>query len=124
LATLLIKPKNLSAAEMDRMVRSVDFVRVADWLNAYVVKKHPGKEALRQAWMTADDRWAARAGWSLTSERRKEPEGLDLPALLAHRSEMGGAAPEVQWTMNSCLANRSTSSANARSPSEDLWNLP
>jgi len=106
LATLLIQPKKLSAQEMDRMVRSITFVRVADWLNAYVVRQHPDKEALRQAWMAADDRWAARAGWDLTAERiAKSPDGLDLPALLARiESEMGGAAPEVQWTMNFCLA--------------------
>ena len=106
LAILLIKPKNLSAAEMDRMVRSATFAQVADWLNSYIVKKHPDKETLRQGWMAADDPWAARAGWSLTSERiARSPEGLDLPALLERiESEMGGAAPEVQWTMNSCLA--------------------
>src|SRR5436190_16420010 len=40
LATLLIKPKNLSADELDRLVRSVTFVHVADWLNSYVVKQH------------------------------------------------------------------------------------
>ena len=106
LAILLIKPKNLSSDEMDRMVRSVSFAQVADWLNSYVVKNHPDKEALRQAWMADDDPWAARAGWSLTSERiAKSPEGLDLPALLDRiESEMGSAAPEVQWTMNFCLA--------------------
>jgi len=106
LATLLIKPKNLSREAMDRMVRSVDFVQVADWLNSYVVKKHPTKEALRQAWMIDDDPWAARAGWSLTAERiDKNPDDLDLPALLERiESEMSGAAPEVQWTMNFCLA--------------------
>src|SRR4030095_10265655 len=38
LAILLITPKNLSRKQMDRMVRSVDFVQVADWLNSYVVK--------------------------------------------------------------------------------------
>ena len=93
LATLLIKPKNLSADEMDRMVRSVTFVQVADWLNSYVVKQHPDKETLRQEWMATDDRWAARAGWSLTAERVvKSPEGLDLPALLDRiESEMGNA---------------------------------
>ncbi len=106
LAILLMEPKSLSDTEMDRMVRSVDFAQVADWLMSYVVKKHPGKEALRQAWMVADDPWAARAGWGLTSERiSKSPEGLDLPALLDRiESEMGVAAPEVQWTMNFCLA--------------------
>ena len=47
LATLIMKPKSLSADEMDQMVRSVDFVGIADWLNSYVVKNHPEKEALR-----------------------------------------------------------------------------
>ena len=106
LAILLIKPNKLSREEMDRMVRSANFVHVADWLNSYVVKDHPEKEALRQAWMEDDDPWAARAGWSLTSERiAKSPDGLDLPALLDRiESEMGTSAPEVQWTMNFCLA--------------------
>lgn len=82
LAILLINPKKLSGDELDRMVRPARFVQVADWLNAYVVRKYPGKETLRQRWMADGDTWAARAGWSLTSERiGKSPEGLDLPAL-------------------------------------------
>ena len=106
LATLVVTPKKLSAKEMDRMVRSISFVRVADWLISYVVRQHPDKEALRQGWMAADDRWAARAGWDLTPERvAKSPEGLDVPALLARiESEMADADPEVQWTMNNTLA--------------------
>jgi 3-methyladenine DNA glycosylase AlkD len=108
LATLLIKPEKLSAKEMGRIVRSISFVRVADWLNSYVVAKHPDKEALRQEWMAADelDRWAARSGWHLTAERvAKAPDGLDLAALLDRiESEMAGAEPEVQWTMNNTLA--------------------
>jgi 3-methyladenine DNA glycosylase AlkD len=106
LAILLIKPKDLSAKEMDRMVRSVTIPWVADWLNNYVVKKHADKETLRQKWMGDDDRWAARAGWALTAERVvKSPEGLDPPALLDRiETEMGNADPVVQWTMNSALA--------------------
>jgi len=106
LAILLINPKNLPGDELDRLVRSVGFVQVADWLNSYLVKKYPDKETLRQRWMADDDPWIARAGWSLTSERiGKNPEGLDLPALLDRiESEMGDAAPEAQWTMNFCLA--------------------
>ena len=34
LATLLFEPKKLFAEAMDRMVRSISFVRVADWLNS------------------------------------------------------------------------------------------
>jgi len=106
LATLLIEPNKLSAESMGRMVRSITFVRVADWLNSYVVAKHPDKEALREDWVDADDRWVARAGWHLTAERVSEnPDGLDLPALLDRiESEMADAVPEVQWTMNNTLA--------------------
>jgi 3-methyladenine DNA glycosylase AlkD len=106
LSTLLIETKKLSAEAMDRMVRSISFVRVADWLNSYVVAKHPDKEKLRGDWMTVDDRWAARAGWHLTAERvAMNPDGLDLPALLDRiESEMADAVPEVQWTMNNTLA--------------------
>ena len=101
-AILVIKPKKLTAEEVDRMVRSVDCVQVADWLSSYVVKKHPDHESLRSEWMGTDDRWAARAGWSLTATRVvKSPDGLDLSALLDRiEAEMGNAAPEVQWTMN------------------------
>src|SRR5262249_29654298 len=69
LAVLLVKPKDLSAKEVDRLVRSISFAHVADWLISYVVKQHADKETLRQEWMATDDRWAARAGWSLTAER-------------------------------------------------------
>jgi 3-methyladenine DNA glycosylase AlkD len=106
LATLLIRPEKLSAKELDRMVRSISFSRVADWLISYVVRQHPEKEALRRDWMASDDRWAARAGWDLTAEKvAKDPEGLDPAALLDRlEAEMAGAAPEAQWTMNSTLA--------------------
>jgi 3-methyladenine DNA glycosylase AlkD len=106
LAALLIKPKTLSAEDVDRLVRSISFAHVADWLISYVVKPHADKETLRQGWMADGDRWAARAGWSLTAERVvKSPDGLDLKALLDRiESEMGTADPVVQWTMNGALA--------------------
>jgi len=106
LAILLLKPADLSRAELDRMVRSADFPQLADWLSSYVVKEHPEKEALRQVWMEDADPWAARAGWSLTAGRvARSPEGLDLPALLDRiEAELAGAAAPAQWTMNTCLA--------------------
>jgi len=106
LATLIIKPKALSADELDRIVRSAAFSHVADWLNSYVVKQHPDRESLRQRWMTDQDPMAARAGWSLTAERvAKGPDGLDVVSLLDRiESEMGSAHALAQWTMNSTLA--------------------
>ncbi len=106
ITTLLILAKDLSAAEMEAMVRSVTVVQLAEWLHSYVIKEHPDKETLRQKWMTIKDPMAARAGWRLTAGRvAKRPEGLDLTALLKRiESEMAIADPLVQWTMNMCLA--------------------
>ena len=105
LATLFVKPKLLSADELDRMTRSTTCAQVADWLNAYVVAKHPAKDLLREQWMQETDRWAARAGWQLTAAAvNKEAGGLDLAALLDRiEKEMPTAKPEVQWTMNNTL---------------------
>ena len=105
LGILLMNPKKLSTDELDEMVRTVNFNQVADWLNAYIVKKHPERESMREEWLADSDPWAARAGWSLTWNRiPKESDGLDLGDLLDRLdSEMGEAAPEAQWTMNFAL---------------------
>lgn len=105
LATLIMKPGSLTAAELDTMTRSTTCAQVADWMNAYVVAQHPEKEALREKWMKDKDPWAARAGWNLTASRvNKDPDGLDLAALLDRiEKEMPKARPEVQWTMNNTL---------------------
>ncbi len=105
LATLVIKPKELSTEELDAMVRSVKYAHLADWLNSYVVKQHPEKEAMRERWMADADPMASRAGWSLTTERvGKSPEGLDLKGLLDRiDAEMGTAPEAARWTMNFCL---------------------
>lgn len=117
-ATLIIKPAELSSAELDAMTRSTTCAQVADWLNAYVVAQHPEKDALRVKWMKDKDRWAARAGWNLTASRVNKgaaakagkgavaaQDDIDPVALLDRiEKEMPKARPEVQWTMNSTLA--------------------
>ncbi len=106
LAILIIKAKQLSAQELDAMVRSLKYSRVADWLNSYVVKIHPANEELRLQWMKDKHPMAARAGWNLTSLAViKKPELLDISALLDRiDKEMATAPPEAQWTMNFSLA--------------------
>jgi 3-methyladenine DNA glycosylase AlkD len=108
LAILLMKPKELSAKELDKMVRTARFAWVADWLNANIVKEQPDadKEKLRLKCMKDDDGWAARAGWNLTASKiGKGADGLDLPALLNRiESEMAESPPETQWAMNAALA--------------------
>src|SRR5688572_21529138 len=106
LACLIVKPKALSAKELNSMVKSIDFVQVADWFNAYILKEHPEKESLREEWQNSNNKWAARSGWSLTAGRiARDSKGLDLIKILDRiESDMPLAAPEVQWTMNSALA--------------------
>lgn len=105
LAVLLMKPKAIPADELDAMVRSVSYSWLADWLNSYVVKLHPDREALREPWMAADEPMKRRAGWSLTADRvAKDPAGLDLSALLDRLEREMPQAPEAaQWTMNATL---------------------
>lgn len=106
LASMIIEPKKLSTKELDEIVSSIDFVQEADWVNAYIVKEHPQKDTLREKWMNSKNIWTARAGWGLMSGRVvREPEGIDLPKLLDRiEKEMPKAPREVQWTMNSALA--------------------
>jgi 3-methyladenine DNA glycosylase AlkD len=106
LALLIITPTDLSASELDKMVRDANAPQLADWINAYIVKEHPDKETLREKWMKADHPWAARSGWSLTAGRvARSPEGLDLEGLLDRiEAEMPTADPATQWTMNNTLA--------------------
>lgn len=107
LALLIMKPKDLTRDNIDRMVRQATFAWLADWLNNYIVKKHPEKESLRTQWMHDADPWAARAGWTLTSERIGQgAEGVDIPAMLSRiEQEMAKVPAPTQWTMNSALAN-------------------
>ena len=106
LAVLIVKPKTLSLQEVEGLVRSNSFLWVSDWLNSYIVKQHPDKEALRLAWEHDLHPMAARAYWSLTAERvQKSPQGLDLSALLDRiEAEMPQAPDAVQWTMNTTMA--------------------
>jgi 3-methyladenine DNA glycosylase AlkD len=116
LATLLAKPKLFAPEELEAMAASVpytpsktatvSYTQVADWLMTNVIRQHPGKEALRQRWMESSHPMLSRAGWSLTTERvSKNPEGLDLGALLDRiEAEVATAPAAAQWTMNYCVA--------------------
>lgn len=105
LAILILDVDALTGKQLDRLVRTTKFSRVADWLAQYVTKKHPDKEALREQWMQVEHPMVARAGWGLTAQRvEKDPRGLDLVALLDRiEAEMGDAPELAQWTMNTCL---------------------
>jgi 3-methyladenine DNA glycosylase AlkD len=122
LSTLIVKPKLLSEDDLERMAASVTYTQVADWLMTNVIKQNSGKEALRRRWMASSHPMLARAGWSLTTERViKEPEGLDLGALLDRiEREMASAPAPAQWTMNYCLAEIGIRFAEHRQRAVDI----
>jgi len=109
LAILIMKPKELSAEQLDTMVREARFAWVADWLHSYIMKVQPDdeKEMLREKWMKKNekDSWAARSGWQLTASKINNGEdGVDVVALLNRiDKEMPRAKPETKWAMNSTL---------------------
>lgn len=106
LALLICRPKAFDRDELDAMLREARTPKVHDWLVNYVVKKNPNAETLRQAWFADPDPVVASAGWALTTERvAKQPDGLDLEALLdVIEADMKGAPDRLQWAMNHCLA--------------------
>ena len=123
-AILIMKPKDLSATELDEMVKSIDYTWLADWFSSYILKDHPDKEKLRTEWLKSDNKWAARAGWGLLAGKvAREPEGIDMAKLLDRiEKEMPKAAPEVQWTMNTTLANIGINHAAYRKRALEIGN--
>lgn len=105
LATLLFKPKELSAEELDAMVREIRSPKLLDWFIVNVVRNSVHAEELRRRWKDESD-LVGRAGWNLTIERViKQAVGLDMEALLDQiEREMKQAPERKQWAMNQCLA--------------------
>ncbi len=106
MAALSIKAAKLSAQELEGLVKAATFPYLADWFHSYVTKEHADVDKLREKWMKSKDKMLLRAGWRLTAGRVvKNAAGLDLVGLLDRiEREMPKAVPEVQWTMNTCLA--------------------
>lgn len=107
LACLVLNPKKFSVEQVDAMAHQLPSWPVTDSFNTSISKLHPQKETLREMWMKSDVDLVRRSGWSLTTERvLKNPEGLDLSALLDQiEAEMGSKSKNIQWTMNYCLAS-------------------
>lgn len=105
LATLIAKPKAFGPDELDAMIGDIRSPKLLDWFITNVVKPGRHAEELRLRWKDKAG-LTGRAGWSLTTDRvAKNPEGLDLDALLEQIEKEMRATPEPkQWTMNHCLA--------------------
>ena len=107
LACLIRDPGELSAADLDKMLPSTNFSRVADWFNSYLLKDRPDQDELRKKWIGTTDKWALRSAWSLTAGfiARRDVRIDPAATLEILEKEMPVAQPEVQWTMNFALAH-------------------
>ncbi|TWT46276.1 DNA alkylation repair enzyme [Phycisphaerae bacterium RAS1] len=114
LAILLMKPRTITTAEIDKMVRAATFVWVADWFNAYIVKEQPvaDKEMLRIKWMEDKDAWAARAGWNLTASR------------IARSAKEAQPAPKGAKAAKRATAVKSSPSRDREGAEGDALDLP
>ena len=118
-AILIMKPKELSVDQLKMLVQTATYGHLADWVNSYLVKQHPEKEALRNVWLAVDanaEPWLARTAWSLTTERvSKSPDGLDIAGVLKRIDNELATAPEpARWTMNFCLGELGINHAEFR----------
>lgn len=118
-AILIMKPKELSVEQLKMLVQTATYGHLADWVNSYLVKQHPEKEALRITWLDVDahvEPWLARTAWSLTTERvSKSPDGLDIAGVLKRIDNELASAPEpARWTMNFCLGELGINHAEFR----------
>ncbi|RRD05454.1 DNA alkylation repair protein [Arachnia propionica] len=106
-ALLVARPKQFTVAELDRWLREAATNKETDWFVSYLAAKSRHAEELRTRWLADPEPRIAAAGWALTTDRVvKNPEGLDLAALLdVIEAEMKDAPERLQWAMNTCLGN-------------------
>ena len=104
-ALLILRPRDVSADELDTMLREARLPKVTDWLVSYLVLPGPHTDELRERWFTDPDPRVAAAGWDLATARVKRGEAGADPARLLDLIEEGilTAPDRLQWAMNTAL---------------------
>jgi len=104
LATLIVKPKLLSADDLDEMMATLTYFKTTDWFVGNVVQNNPHKIELGEKWRTSSDEYFRRAGWSLLTEQILKGSGVDLSATLdIIEAELKDAPYRTQESMNHTL---------------------
>ncbi|WP_367872019.1 DNA alkylation repair protein [Luteolibacter sp. Populi] len=103
LATLLMKPKELSADELDAMMQEVSYFKIADWMITNVVRKTKLAGGMRQRWRDSKKDCVARAGWSLMTDEVVADGSLASATLDTIEKKMKQAPFRTQEAMNYCL---------------------
>jgi 3-methyladenine DNA glycosylase AlkD len=104
LAVLLLKPKEVSFEEYDAMMSDVEYFKISDWLQSYVVKLSPHKVALGDRWRDSGHEMSIRAGWYILAEQVDKSDDVPCEQILDRiENEIKGASFRIQEAMNYCL---------------------
>lgn len=106
LATMLLAPEQLSAKEIERMVKPLTYHKLIDELVYNVVAKTSCADELRTRWMDSPKELVGRAGWNLLIARilNRDTDGLDFDSILEKiEAEILSAPKRKQESMNRCL---------------------
>lgn len=122
LATLLMKPKELSADELDAMMQDVSYYKIADWLVTNVVRKTKHGDAMRQRWRDSKKDCVARAGWSLMTDKVIEDGSVAEATLGVIEKKMKQAPFRTQESMNYCLVRIGADYPEHRQRAIDIGN--
>ena len=106
LATMIMAPDQLSAKEIESMVKPLTYYKLIDELvfNVLVNTAHAG--SLRARWMDSPQEMPGRAGWDLLIDRitKHDTDGFDFDAILKKiEAEILSAPKRKQEAMNRCL---------------------
>ena len=122
LATLLMKPKELSADELDAMMQDVSYYKIADWLVTNVVRKTKHGDAMRQRWRDSKKDCVARAGWSLMTDKVIQDGSVAEATLEVIERKMKQAPFRTQESMNYCLVRIGADYPEHRQRAIDIGN--
>jgi 3-methyladenine DNA glycosylase AlkD len=103
LAVLLMKPKELSADDLDAMMQDVSYFKIADWLISNVVGKTKHGDEMRKRWRDSKKDCVARAGWNLMTDTVVADGSVASATLDVIEKKMKKAPFRTQEAMNYCL---------------------
>lgn len=106
LATMIMDPSRLSAAELEAMLLPLTYFRLVDEFSFNTAAKSGHADVLRARWMASPDELTGRAGWNLVIAPilTKTADAMDFePILQMIETDMKSAPQFKQESMNRAL---------------------
>ena len=101
LATLIMDPKQLTQADVEKLSKDLSYYTTTDWLVKNVIMALAFKGALAKKWIASKDEYVGRAGWTLMAGQLEEHDPEELLDTIEKRMK---AAPfRTQEPMNYCM---------------------